>query len=497
MGNSRVLVDLSYYKPMNQKLLGNTIEWIDYANGLLKEDLTYNFNFINRLNQIPINCLRFPGNKYSNGYDWCNGVGGISKRSFSLSNISNTTDSQITYAGIDEFLNLCSLFKAEPIFTMNVRTDDVQKVLSVVNYVNEKINNCANCWIENDSVSENLPQCLYWEIGNNVYNDNSFYQNYMSYEDYFSVAYDLILGIKNINPYIKVGIPLALNNILPNENLDWTENILNLLSQTNLPIDYFTIQNLSLPYANNLSLSTNEIFKCLMTSSVYFENYISQIKDKIKNKIEKNIPIAINEYAPIVTQDTTYASTFMAALYNADLIMSLSKIDDILMANYSILNGSNDVSLISENYDIRPTYYVFQFLEKVLNGNAIKCKIDSTTFSNQNFGLINKTDAEIIKTIGSYKSIPGGIRVSYLLLNKDSQYVTPVSILYRNKYIDKNQRIGSIKYYEATEIYSSDLLSTEISPNKIFVNSINDPIKIDLKPNSLTLLRIDYDLLID
>lgn len=497
MGNSRVLVDLSYSKPINKNLLGNSIEWINYANELLNQDFSYNFDFINLLEKIPITSLRFPGNKYSNGYDWCSGVGDLSKRSFSLSNTLNTTDSQITYAGIDEFLNLCKEFKAEPIFTMNVRSNDTQKVLSVVNYVNEKINNCANCWIENDLVSENLPQCLYWEIGNNIYNDNNFYQNYMSYEDYFDVAYDLVLGIKNINENLKVGIPLSLDNTLPNVNLNWTNNILDLISQTNLPIDYFIVQNLALPYANSLSLSVNEIFKCLMASSSFFKNYINEIKNKIKNKLGKNVPIAVNEYSPIITPTATYADTYMASLYNADLIMMLSNLDEALMSNYSILNGPNDASLISENYNIKPTYHTFKFLKQLFNGNNIKCKIDSSKFLNQDFGLVSKSETEIINAIGSYYPIAGGIRVNYLLLNKDIQYTTPLSIVYRNRYINKTQRIGSVKYYEANEIYSNDFLSTEVSPNKIFVNSINDTIKVDLKPSSLTLISIDYDLILD
>lgn len=113
---------------------------------------------------LPVGTIRFPGGCFASTYLWRDGIGDKQQRKIAFSALSDGGSSVIQDVGTVEFLNLCSLTKAQPVLDVPVMLNTADNAADWVAFCNAPSNALRK------SVGYKNPfHVKYWEMDNEPY----------------------------------------------------------------------------------------------------------------------------------------------------------------------------------------------------------------------------------------------------------------------------------------------------------------------------------------
>lgn len=421
-------IDLEKAKPVNRNLLGSNVQWVDNGDELINnKSLDFNQKKVAHARQLGISVLRYPGGSLADLYHWKDGVGPLSERKKN-SRFHGKGHDDIRF-GTTEFLSLTKTLNAEPLITVNVITGSAEEAADWVKQ--------TNITRLRDAQGKRLPKVKYWEIGNEPYliDDN---QKHLAItpEDFAQKANDFIKKMKQVDPSISVGIPLRSDMIAGSPATPIQGFNHRLLSLINADFDYVSLHNAYFPFIPGNAPSLYDLYHATLAGSQFVMEDIKATKKQISDFFPDKKPlIAITEYSPFFTigkgKSDGYIASLLGALYVADLLATFANSDEVWMANHWSLAGNWFFGVIRQDGKLRPSYHVLDAFNRVLKGQLIATRVNTSTFVNPQAGfVINQTDIPYASAVTTRQKNT----LTILILNKHYSQPAKISLnLSQNK----------------------------------------------------------------
>jgi alpha-N-arabinofuranosidase len=170
----------------------------DNINGFNREVIAY-------LKELNSPVYRWPGGNFVSGYNWRDGIGDRDKRPPRKN--PAWTGIEHNDVGIHEFMELCSILKAEPYIAVNTGLGTVEEIAQQVEYING-----ASSTTQGNLRSENgHPEPFgvkLWAVGNEMYGD--WQLGHIPLSEYVKKHNSVVEAMRNVDPSVKpVGVGAA------------------------------------------------------------------------------------------------------------------------------------------------------------------------------------------------------------------------------------------------------------------------------------------------
>jgi alpha-N-arabinofuranosidase len=454
----------------NRAILGNNIEWVNNGDGIVSTAGLQQSSVVNAVKQLGPSVLRYPGGSLADTYHWQDGIGSLGSRGFDRDLANNY---QQVIFGTDEFLQLSSDLGATSLFTVNVITASAQESANWVAYVN--------------SVSERVQ---YWEIGNEPYLIEDMRPDLAVTPTMFAHNADLAIGaMKNVDPKIKVGLPLRSNMIGSIAATPYPGYNDTVLAEVTNRIDFVSVHNAYFPFTfTTSSVSDQDLYLSAMAASSFMAADLDATAAQVKSlRPESALPIAVTEYNALFGLSTSAlqqkSSSLAGALYVADVLRVLANRNDILFADFWSLSGNGYFGIVDEFGNPRPSYYVLLSYNRLLQGQVILAQTNSPIFSNPQVGAVPASTTSVIAATATRSNKTLRLAV----INKHSSSHVNLSLKLTN-----GAAAGGTAYWQlaGAEFFSGAQGYSAISWTSGTVTSIGSNLMFDLPPHSFTLYEI-------
>lgn len=396
-----ISVNLTQTITTNKRLLGNNTQWVDRGDELLISGSTdFSPHILEKVKELKPTVLRYPGGALSDLYHWESGMGTLKDRQ-KLSLFHRDGEDTVLF-GTEEFLLLCRLVGAEALLTANVITAPPEEVAAWIKKIN------IDRLISDDQL---LPKVGFVEIGNEPYLiDDNQKSLAITPQEYAKRATTLVAQLRNVDPSIKIGIPLRSDDFdgMPVTPMPgFNKEVLEGFSGT---IDFVSLHNTYFPFFWGAIPSNKEqIYLALMAAVQVVKKDLNQTRQQLSTlRKEASIPIAITELNSMFSigkgETDGYIQTLAGAIYIADLLTMLSQEPDILMANFWSLTGNWEFGAIDQSGNERASFKVLVKFHEMLDGKHIASTVSSPSFDIIGTGAITaQTEVSYISALGTIK----------------------------------------------------------------------------------------------
>lgn len=475
--DAKITLNLSETSPVNRRILGNNIQWVDRGDELLQGNtLNFSADKVQKAKSMGVTVLRYPGGSLSDLYHWKDGMGPISKRKRNK-RFDAEGDDQVLL-GTVEFLTLAKSLGAEPLITVNLATGTPQEAADWVK--------ATNITGMKDDKGNPLPKVKYWEIGNEPYLIGHVRKELaMQPEEFAKRVNATIKAMKAVDPSIMVGIPLRSDKLgsMPATPMQgFNDKVLGAIKE---PFEYVALHNAYFPFAYDNVTNVNSLYRSIMSARKFVKGDIEYTLGMLNKYFPgKKFGVAITEYNAFFTmgQGGTdgLVSSLIGAIYVADLLTLFAGMDEIMMANFWSLSGNWHFGAIRQDGQLRPAYYVLEGFNRVLNGEKVGCRIDAATFKGAKVGFIPHTDGN--SSVAAVFTRNKG-KIMAFVLNKNIDREAKLAIE-----IQGQQKIKSIKIQTLTsDSFQADNTNMGWSPFKSL--PANQPVAIG--PHSAAIFEIE------
>ncbi|MFO0947986.1 MAG: hypothetical protein U1D30_19040 [Planctomycetota bacterium] len=474
-------------RPVERRLLGNNLQWIDRGDELLLADsLDFNPDMLKLVQELHPTVLRYPGGSLADVYRWKNGVGALAERKENERFYDRHR--QVVAFGTDEFLSLCARLHAEPLITVNVPSGTPEEAAEWVRYVNDRE--------KKDGVTgTQLPKVRFWEIGNEPYLKDDRPDLALTPVAYAKKANSFIMSMKKVDPKIQVGIPLRNDRLgdLPATPLQgYATTVLETLETKP---DFVCLHDAYLPFVMGGAVDEDDLYPAMMAASEVVARDLSVTRELLGRRFTGERPkIAITEYNALVTVQQKSTDAYLAsqagALYLADLIRMLSEQPDVMMANYWSMTGNWHFGAISNRGERRPAYFTLLALERILRGRLVPARVEGPTFSSPAVGFaLAQSNIPLVTTIATREDG----RVRLLLINKSRKGQARVTI--RATWPDGGKREFARSHVR--QLVATSEFSTKVNPPNGWVEKVAAgvrlPWEVTLPAASLTWIEWELE----
>ncbi len=411
-------------------MLGTNVEWVDSGDNLLRwNTLTFDPNMVSLVQSMGPTVLRYPGGNQADVYDWSRGIGPLSARGTNLE--APSKQSQITYMGTGELLELSQTTGAIPLITVNAVTGTAAEAAAWVQQTN--VTGLQN------AAGRALPKVVYWEIGNEpYYTDPSNPQSgtcQLNPLVYATRINAYAAAMRAVDPTIKIGIALSSERyngiqVVPTPCANYAVNVLSNLTQS---VDFVSLHDAYLPYAiSGDDLPANEEYYATMGATQSIQTDFAAMRSLMQRfPAVQGLPFAITEYNALFSfkSGSPYYHSMaspMGGLFIADALRFFASRDDVLMANAWSLSANDHWGAIhgpttSQNPYGRPDYFVFSLFSEALQGVRLTANVRSPTFNSPSFGFSAAAiQLPIVTTLVTMNgAAPSQQTLRILLINKD------------------------------------------------------------------------------
>lgn len=362
-----------------------------FGNNLLGHDGLKSANFgygvidakRNALLNVPLNLakgakvtmFRYPGGCGTHAFDWKKTIG---KRR-----------GQFLF-GLDEFAEVCSRYKAQPIITVSYFTNEESDKADLVEYLNSPVDginpNGGVDWAKVRAKNgHHKPYNIkYFEIGNEVYHGDHRSIEKVIPEEYARRYLKYYSAMKSVDSSISIGAILYTS--------EWNKRVMKIIKDK---IDFGIIHIYPSPSVDKEALgqmNPNDIFSISLSMPVIQDEHrLREAANLLRKMAGKNVPLAVTEYNGGFVQEkpVPYRHSLGTALINAELLkVFMNPKNNILMANHwnfcneywgMIANGFDGTyKTLYNSYYKRPNYYVFEMYNKhfgdILVATYVKCE---------------------------------------------------------------------------------------------------------------------------
>jgi alpha-L-arabinofuranosidase len=393
---------------VNRRVLGSNMQWTDSGDGMLQAGSTsFSAAPLARAVTLAPTMLRYPGGGQADAYDWRKGVGDVRGECMHVF----TNAMQTVYFGTDEFLELCALTGAAPMFTLNVVNGTPEDSAAWVSYVN---NPPGGSLVARD-----------WEVGNEPYYQNSLHPDWDMTAEEYAAAYNAhAAAVIAADPRIRVGLPLLGPidaSLLPAARRTWNAGVLAGLSE---PVDFVAVHDAYLPFNYTFAKATDAQ---MLQATLAGAPAVADDLDKIRTQLTAagiTAPFAMTEhnalmtlygiYNPIPRSDGVTCS-LAAAVYTVDLICTLAARDDVDSAEHWSLIGNWLFGAMYSDGTMRPGGNALAGLGQALIGRRLMVQVSSPTVNVPAFGA--KPAQTAMPLLGAFACGSSGT-VRTILLNR-------------------------------------------------------------------------------
>ena len=466
--------------PVNPRLMGNNVQWVDEGDNLLEAGSTHFAPaMLDVISKLRPTVLRYPGGSNSDTYHWRAGMGDPASRG--ESEHFHTRKAQKVLFGTVEYLTLCRRLGAEPLITVNVASGPPEEAAEWVRAVN--LGHLTG------PDGEALGPVRLWEIGNEPYlREDQRKELAVEPAVYAQRANAFIRAMKAVDPTIQVGIPLRSDRLgtIPATPFPGFND--RVLADVKEPYEFVALHDAYLPllYDAKRIAGNGDVFKATMAATRVVERDLEVTRTLLrKYQPGRSIPIAITEYNALFSIGTGHdgdIASLTGALYVADLLRLLSQTDDILMANFWSLNGNWFFGAVSNRGEIRPSYAVLLAYREALRGRRLPLRVAAPTFGCAAVGIVPaERDLPLVTATATLDED----RVRVVLINKD--FSRPATIT-----LDGSQR--PIAAVEMKQLTASDpfdkraLASPGLAPVAVAGRAF--PLKLTVAPHALATVEI-------
>lgn len=401
-------------RPVNRRVLGNNVQWVDRGDELLgKDGRGFSDKMVRLVNRLGPTVLRYPGGSLSDLYHWRDGVGPVEERGADQRFRSHGR--QRVLMGTREFLSLCARLGAVPLITVNTATGTPREAANWLAYTDDLAIHAHG----------RLPKVRYWEIGNEPYLTDARRRSLWIRPAEFARRADaFIRALKKTDPDIRVGIPLRSDRIGGRPATPYPGYNETVLSDVHEPVDFVALHDAYLPFTSGkTSYSDARLYWASMAAPYVVKRDFARTRRQLRRAGWDGVKLAVTEYSPLYTlsgkKTDAYISTLAGAMYVADLLRLFSGTDDLLTADYWSLTGNWEFGAVSNRGVPRPVYQVLLLYNKLLKGRYIAAQIQAPAFSVQGAGFVPAMDGLPVVTGLATRQ---GNTVRLLLINKDPEH---------------------------------------------------------------------------
>ena len=409
----------------NRNILGNNIQWVDDADGLIEHDSgKFVAGSLEHARRMGSTILRYPGGAQSDLYHWRDGVGESAKRGENRHFFSHAK--QRVRFGTQEFLEYCEAVGAQPLITVNTATGTPEEAAEWV-----KLANVTR--LKSARTGKPLPKVVYWEIGNEPYvNDGQNKDLWITPEKFAARANTFIHAMKAVDSSIQVGIPLRSDKIgtvpaTPHQGYNRK-----VLGAINAPFEFVALHNAYLPfnYMPDKRYKDEDYYRATMAASRVIVEDFNQTRALLRElKPGKTIPLAVTEYNALYqlsqNEEAKYITTMAGAMFVADALRVFATTPDLAFANFWSLGGNWHFGALDNGGQPRPAYHALNYFNMLLQGNLIAAKFAGGTFANRSVGVV--PSYEDTPTVAGLATRSGNV-VRLLLINKEAQQVREATL---------------------------------------------------------------------
>lgn len=365
--------------PVNRRVLGSNIQWVDRGDELLNADGTsFDPRMLELVTALGPTVLRYPGGSLTDVFDWRAGSGPVADRR--TSERFGSRDRQTVLFGTEELLRLCLRVGAEPLITVNTATSSAQ---------------AAADWVRAVNRGGAIRPVRYWEIGNEPYLREDVRPDVaVPPETYAERANGFIRAMREVDPTISIGLPLRRDRLgtLPAVAFPGFADL--VLDRVRERFDFVSLHNAYLPFVidGDAEYTDEQLLRASMAAYRVVEDDLSATRLLLDQRDDTAlIPFAITEYNAIFSLNGRYddfGPTLGGALFVADMIRLFASRDDVLMANYWSLTGNGRFGAVSNRGARRPTYEVLRAYNEVLRGQRLDTTVTGPTFDTMAVGAV-------------------------------------------------------------------------------------------------------------
>ena len=363
--------------PVNRRILGNNVQWIDRGDGLLQPGSTeFAPQLLRVLAGLPMPVLRYPGGSLADLYDWRAGTGPLASRGEGRHSHQDRRE-RIAF-GTREFLELCARLGADPMITVNIASGTPEEAAEWV-----RLTNVTRVRAADGSV---LPTVRLWEIGNEPYLRLDVHPQLTRPPAEVAQTIDrFISAMRAVDPSIEVIVPLRSDAIggVPATPLQGYNAA--ILAGVRERYEHVAVHNAYLPYVAAGRVPDDPgLFRALMAAPLVVERDLDATRAAVaRARPGQRVGLAVTEYNSLVTlgrgRTDAYIASHAGALYIADLLRMFAE-EDVDLANYWSLNGNWHFGAMSSRGEPRPAFHVLAAYDVLLRGMRLPVEVRSPTF---------------------------------------------------------------------------------------------------------------------
>jgi alpha-L-arabinofuranosidase len=180
-----------------------------------------------------------------------------------------------------------------------------------------------------------------------------------------------------------------------------------------------------------------------------------------------------------------FIASWMGAMYLSDLLMNLSRMPDLLMANHWSLIGNWYFGALGLQGEERPAFYVLQAFNELMHGHYLHTVTASPGFESPEVGFAPaQKNVPFVNTISTFDD--GKIRM--LVLNKHPMASASVKVSLKGY-----SSVSSVdaKALSADSIFHYDSHEAKVKTQNLRVEYDENHLNVVLPPHSLAIITIN------
>ncbi len=367
----------------------------------LSDEDGFRTDIIEKVKELGVTCIRYPGGNFVSNYNWKDGVGPKElrpkKRELAWKSIETNE------FGTDEFMKWIKKVNATPIFAVNFGTRGIENATSLLEYCNMPTGTDYSDYRANNGHAEPYRVPI-WCLGNEM--DGPWQLGHKTAEDYAKLVAQTAYAMKSLDPSIELVACGSSSSTMPTY-IDWERTVLEYAYDY---IDYISLHQ----YYGGQELGTAEF----LAQSVDFEQYVKSVIslcDVIKSKkhSQKTINISVDEWGvweipgedvadSVASRDWEVAPTFSEQIYTMEdtllfasmLMVMVRNGDRVKAACQSLLTNISATIMTKRDGEswVQPIFYPFSFMSKYAKGDILNIVADSSCYFSTRYGMIPELD---------------------------------------------------------------------------------------------------------
>lgn len=378
---------------------------------------------IEKVREMGVTCVRYPGGNFVSCYDWKDGVGEKEKRPKRRELAWKSIETN--EVGTDEFISWTQKADVIPIFAVNLGTRGVENAVSLLEYCNLPAGTVFSDW-RKDNGHEAPYQIPIWCLGNEM--DGIWQIGHKTPDDYGKLAAQTAHAMKSLDDSIKT-VVCGSSSTSVNTYTDWERIVLEYTYEF---ADYISLHQ----YYGGQEEGTEEF----LAQSVEMEEYIKTvigICDMVKSKKRSNrtIHICFDEWGvweipgdavadAVASRDWEVAPAFSEQIYTmedallfAGMLMAMVKnCKRVKIACQSLLTNISAAIMTKTGGEVwaQPIFYPFSFMSKYGRGILLESVLKCPQYQSKKSNVIPYLDQVAVYN-------PGQEEVVFFIVNRRSE----------------------------------------------------------------------------